>query len=77
MSNTDGPVVPVGPTVDTLEQYYRSIEEPFSETRRLRQAEEESEFLNGVAFIPFVFSLIPLIPYLLYRFCFGTASRNG
>ncbi len=65
--------VPPGPQVasnvkispSTLEQYFSSIQEPFRETRK-GYAEEAAGGV-GILAVAFIFSLIPLIPYLLSK----------
>ena len=50
------------PDPETLDAYFRSIEDPFRETRT---ESEEGSFLKTSAVVLFVFSLIPVFPFLL------------
>jgi hypothetical protein len=52
-------------TPEVLDAYFRSIENPFRETRQ-GMAEDGGTFKASVVFV-FVFSLIPLIPYVFAR----------
>lgn len=48
-----------------VEEYFRSIEQPFHETRRALKEEERTGFVKGFTIFAFVFSLLPLLPYIL------------
>jgi hypothetical protein len=58
------PEAPAKPSVDTaaLEEYFQSIKEPFRETRE--GLNKERKGVNGGFILFFIFSLIPLIPFV-------------
>lgn len=65
---TPQPEAPAKPSVSStaLEKYFQSIEEPFRETRCGLAIERKG--INGVFILFFVFSLIPLVPFLVSFF---------
>jgi hypothetical protein len=58
------PEAPAKPTVApvALEQYFQSVKEPFRETRD--GMARDSKGVNGAAILFFIFSLIPLFPFV-------------
>jgi len=48
-----------------LADYYKSIEQPFAETRKVEEKERKVGFLGVLIILCFVFSLLPVIPWLL------------
>jgi hypothetical protein len=61
------PEAPAKPSVNTaaLEEYFQSIKEPFRET--CAGLEQDSKGVNGTVIILFIFSLIPLIPFVVSK----------
>jgi len=56
---------PPGP--DTLEGYYRSIEDLFEQTRKLRELEGKGGTFDAITIILFVFCLLPAVPYVVSK----------
>jgi hypothetical protein len=64
---TPQPEAPAKPSVaqTVLEQYFQSVEEPFRET--CEGFKKEAKGVNTAAVVFFIFSLIPLFPYVASR----------